>query len=99
MEAVIGKLQQWQVTDVDVTAIAKNLLAEGARGEYRDYAGAEQATIALQILLDARYDAIPKKQRAKVEGLVDAMVDNVDSPKTFDPKFIADSFEKLQPIF
>jgi hypothetical protein len=97
VNASLGKLLAWKVDRAALQAVSKNLVEEGVAGEFRDYAGAEQAVIALQVLLDARYDDLgPSADRAA--DIIFEAVDNVGSPETFDPAFIVSRFKALQPL-
>jgi hypothetical protein len=51
--SAIPKLAAWRVDAESVRAIARGLVDEGLSGEYSDYAAAEQATLALQVLVDS----------------------------------------------
>jgi hypothetical protein len=94
----IRSLEAWRVDAAALAAVSARLVAEGTGGEYADYGGAEQATIALQILLDARASALGSRL-AKAEKLIGEMVDGVQSPEKFDPARLRKQFEQLAPLF
>ena len=94
----IPKLAAWKVGDAAQRQIAKALLGEGAGGEYRDYAGAEQATSILQILIANREQSLSAKTRRQVRALEDQMLANVATPENFDPAPFEKAFQKLKPL-
>src|SRR5258706_9353222 len=47
MDELIAKLNQRTITEADMRAILAQLVDEGLNGQFRDYAGAEQATMAI----------------------------------------------------
>jgi hypothetical protein len=44
---LIGKLQTQAFAEPQMRAVLKGLIEDGVNGQYRDYAGAEQATMAI----------------------------------------------------
>jgi hypothetical protein len=55
-ESAIAKLRAWKPDAASVKRIAVSLAKEGAAGEYTDYVGAEQATMAIQDLANELYE-------------------------------------------
>jgi hypothetical protein len=96
--AVIKALEGWKADKAALSAISRRLLEEGAKGDYADYAGAEQATLALQILLDARASELgPRRERAA--ALIGEMVAGLETPDSFDPERLRGKFQRLAPLF
>ena len=52
LDAVVGKLRVREFDDRDLRAILAGLVEDGLAGEYRDYAGAEQASMAIASVLN-----------------------------------------------
>jgi hypothetical protein len=52
LDAVVGKLRVREFDDRDLRAILAGLVEDGLAGEYRDYAGAEQASMAMASVLN-----------------------------------------------
>src|SRR5262249_28854863 len=52
IDALIAKLSARSFTADDLRAMVAGLVDDGVNGQYRDYAGAEQATMAIASLLD-----------------------------------------------
>jgi len=52
MDAVVRELSQRSFRGEDLRAMLAGLVQDGIEGQYRDYAGAEQATMAIGSLLD-----------------------------------------------
>ncbi len=55
LDALIPKLDTWEVDAQAVRSVLKALLRDGTRGEFLDYAGAEQASLASQALFENLY--------------------------------------------
>ena len=84
---LIPKLAAWQVNSREVRAIATSLIDEGARGEYVDYAAAEQAVMALQILVDSLYSlrALNDVELSKLRLEIDALLTATRDPERYQP--------------
>ncbi len=52
LDATLGKLQARVFDNTDLRAILEGLAADGEQGQYADYAGAEQATMAIGSVLN-----------------------------------------------
>ncbi len=55
MTDLIGRLEQKNFGDADMRAVLAALIDEGLNGQYRDYAGAEQATMAIGSVANFMY--------------------------------------------
>jgi hypothetical protein len=55
LQSVWDRVKQHQFKDQEVLAILRNVLALGIQGEFRDYAGAEQAVMAVDVLTHAKW--------------------------------------------
>ncbi|HKK53015.1 MAG TPA: multiheme c-type cytochrome [Myxococcota bacterium] len=96
---LLPKLEAWKVDEKALRSLASQILSEGSRGEYSDYAGSEQAAMALQTILynfliaglvdDATYDAIDRGELSK-------LLATVRDPDTFDPTRARAAFRRLQ---
>jgi hypothetical protein len=84
-----GTLSGDKVGEAAMKRILGNLFAEGQQGEYRDYVSAEQATMAVDLLLIA----VGKKDATK--GAVDRLYATVQDEHHFDASKFADSLAAL----
>lgn len=86
-------LQSHRFVADDLNAILGSLLADGLNGEYRDYAGAEQAAMAVQGLVAAfeRGGFLSAEQIAQLtSGMDEAMFPALDNEEKYRPgKFVA----------
>jgi hypothetical protein len=55
MDALIARLSQRTITEADMRAILTQLVNEGLNGQFHDYAGAEQATMAIGSVANFMY--------------------------------------------
>jgi len=55
VQTISKNLEEWEIDSDVVRALLASILTEGLSGEYIDYAAAEQAAMALQVLVDALY--------------------------------------------
>lgn len=100
VDALIPKLRAWKVDAGAVRSVLSALLADGKSGEYLDYAGAEQASFAVQVLftnlitLGALSEATFEKVVAENEKLLEV----VKNPESYSRKEAIDSFERLAEL-
>lgn len=95
----LPKLEAWKVDAKALRALSKNLLADALGGEYADYAGSEQAAMALQTIVygyyaeglidDAVYDEMER-------GELSRLLASVQDPDAFDPDKAKKAFGALQ---
>lgn len=85
VQAFQANLATWQVDDDSVRALTRHILQEGAAGEYVDYAGAEQATLALQVLVDDLYNrqAYPEKVLEELASQLPTLLNATQDPEDF----------------
>lgn len=96
---LLPRLEAWKVDATVIRTLTRSILADAIAGEYSDYAGSEQATMALQTLVyghlveglidDATYDAIDRGELSK-------LLATVANPDTFDPARSRRAFLQLQ---
>ena len=95
----LPKLQKWKVDAKALRTLSKNILADALGGEFTDYAGSEQAAMALQTIVygyyaealidDAVYDALERNELTK-------LLASVEDPDRFDPDKAKKAFRALQ---
>ena len=96
---ILPKLQAWTVDAKALRTLSKNILADAAKGEFVDYAGSEQAAMAMQTIVygyyaeglidDAAYDALER-------GVLAKLLASVEDPDKFDPDKAKKAFQALQ---
>lgn len=96
---LIPKLEKWKVDAKVLRALSKKILANAIGGEFSDYAGSEQAAMALQsvvysyyaaeLINDATYDSLEQKELAQ-------LLKSVEDPDTFNPDKAKKAFQALQ---
>jgi hypothetical protein len=95
IDEVIRPLQFRRFGTADLRGILDGLVADGLDGRYRDYAGAEQATMAIASLLDwlAKHGAL-KDLRAANRAL-DGLYDTVKNDERYKPERFRDALAAL----
>jgi len=74
MKALIPVLEKHTFTDADMRGILSGLINEGLNGQYQDYAGAEQATMAIGSVANFMFQrGIIKSARSVNDGLATLM--------------------------
>ncbi len=96
---LLPKLEKWKIDAGVLRSLSKNILNDAVGGDYADYAGSEQAAMALQSIVygyyaaglidDAGYDALERGALAK-------LLSAVEDPDTFEPERARASFEMLK---
>jgi len=85
IDALVAKLAVRSFTAADLRAMVAGLVDDGANGQYRDYAGAEQATMAIASLLDYLGK---RRELADVRGVnaaLDQVYETVKDDETYKP--------------
>ncbi len=100
LQTAIATLDAWKPDAAAIRRVLDSLLAEGASGEYLDYAAAEQAALAVQALADnLRQQGALSAQRAG--SLIDAALkfaEQLDNPENYDRARASAAFEKLRKL-
>ncbi|MGE4651340.1 MAG: hypothetical protein AAEJ53_10675, partial [Myxococcota bacterium] len=85
VDSLAQQLDEWEVDAESARILVASILDEGLSGEYSDYAAAEQAAMALQILIDALY-ATQAYERGVLEALASqlpALMDATRDPEAY----------------
>jgi hypothetical protein len=85
MKALIPLLETHTFTDADMRAILAGLIDEGLNGQYHDYAGAEQATMAIGSVANFMYQRGIIKSARNVNGGLDALQKTVANDERYNP--------------
>jgi serine/threonine protein kinase HipA of HipAB toxin-antitoxin module len=95
LEALTRAIAAHAFTDADLRAMLAGLAEDGARGEYRDYAGAEQATMAMAGLLGylARRGELQNVRAAN--AALDRLYDAVKDDEAYRPERFGAAVEAL----
>lgn len=102
-ERAVSAIDAFTAWDVDVAAVRSILdrvLAEGIAGEYRDFAGAEQASMAVQALVENLY-SLGAVDLASADHLFesnDALLDSLMTADRFNPAVVMHAFEDLRSM-
>lgn len=87
-----------EFSDAEIKGILANLIQAGVADEFRDYAAAEQAVMAIASLLstlDTRSVFSPKTQQA-VSGRLDVLYDCVGDDEKYTPACFIDGLKRLK---
>jgi hypothetical protein len=68
MDALIAQIEKRDFTPADLRAVLAGLIEEGLNGQFRDYAGAEQATMAISSVANFMYQKGLIKSAATVNS-------------------------------
>ena len=85
IDDVIRPLQFRRFAATDLRAILDGLVADGLDGRYRDYAGAEQATMAIASLLDWLVKQGAVRDVRAANRALDALYDTVKNDEKYQP--------------
>ena len=85
MGELIAKLNQRTITDADMRGILNALINEGLSGQYRDYAGAEQATMAIGSVASFMYKRGLLKSARDINAGLNALQASVANDERFSP--------------
>jgi hypothetical protein len=83
---LLGPLRNRPFGANDIQALLQGLVADGANGEYRDYGGAEQATMAIAGLLNYLAKRGELREVRQVNAALDAAYDAVKDDETYQPE-------------
>jgi len=83
---------------VDMRALLKGLITYGLRGEFVDYAAAEQATMAMASVIDAMKDAevLSTSQYQSLIAVLAKCYDAVEKDEAFEPKKFLGAIQALE---
>jgi hypothetical protein len=95
MDELIAKLNQRTINDADMRGILAALISEGLSGQYRDYAGAEQATMAIGSVASFMY----RKGILKSARDINAGLANLQASVANDERFSPGQFEAALKSF
>ncbi len=97
----IDKLGAWKPDAESLRRIAQGVARDGARGAYRDYADAEQATMAIQALSETLLDlgAFDRDQVARLSGAIDQVLKATEDDERFRPDTAERAFEEVLKSF
>lgn len=84
-------------TPEDLRSIALMLVDDGLRGDYRDYAGAEQATMAIAGLMRFLSERGQLAHAGKASAALDRLYDAVKDDEKFNPARLTAALEELRP--
>ena len=98
VDEAITSLASWSPTPETVRAAASNLIAEALAGEYRDYAAAEQVTMAVQSLSSAldELGALDQPRLDRINRTIETLLAATRDGEAFDPASLAPSLRELQ---
>ncbi len=94
----IPRLEAWQVSPADIRTIAENLVQDGLNGHFRDYAGAEQAAMALQALVATLHELrdIDAAQLAALQAEIDQLLVVAENDERYQPAAIKPVLRNLE---
>jgi len=97
LDGIVGRLARRNFTVEDLRAIAMGLVDDGRGGQFRDYAGAEQATMAVGSVLNflARRGVV--ESRAANEAM-DALLETVKSDERYRDATFRQAMEKVAAV-
>jgi len=84
----------------DMRALLAALVQEGERGEYLDYAAAEQTTMAIGSILTVMQEAdwMSKEESGRVEAVMAAMYDAVEEDEEYQPSAHLAALRQLKEV-
>jgi hypothetical protein len=100
LDGLIGKLAAWKVDAAAVKGVLRALLADGREGEFLDYAGAEQASLAVQALFENLFlmGAISEADLQKVSAENEKLLAAVENPEAYDTAKAKGAFQRLTAL-
>jgi hypothetical protein len=98
LNVVIARLEKTRFTPADLMAMLANLVDDGMNGQYADYAGAEQATLAIGSLLDFMVKAGAVKNAREANAALDLLHEAVKDDEKFRPERFRQALAALQPL-
>jgi hypothetical protein len=96
IDGVVKRLAARRFRTEDLRAMLAGLIDEGLDGDYRDYAGAEQATMAVASLLDylARHGGLADLRSAN--AALDRLYDAVRNDEKYRPERFREALGELR---
>jgi hypothetical protein len=96
LDAVVEKLRGREFNDADLKAILAGLVDDGRAGQYADYSGAEQASMAIASVLNflAKRGAVADVRAAN--AALDRLFETVKSDEKYRPERFQDALGGLQ---
>jgi hypothetical protein len=85
MQALIPVLEAHQFTESDMRGVLSGLVNDGLNGQYHDYAGAEQATMAIGSVANFMYQRGILKSARNVNSGLDALQKSVANDERYSP--------------
>jgi hypothetical protein len=97
LDPIVGVLSRRAFRIEDLRTMAMGLVEDGRAGQYRDYAGAEQATMAIGSLLNflAKRGAVDARA---ANGAMDALLDTVKSDERYKDAAFRQALEKVAAV-
>jgi len=95
LERLVGRLAERSFTGNDLRGILSGLVADGLAGEYSDYAGAEQATMAIGSVLNFLAKRGELKQVGAANSALDRLHNEVRNDDAFRPERFRAALEGL----
>lgn len=87
-DKLVDKFAKHKFAKADMSALLAGVIDLGLKGEYRDYPGAEQATMALSAIINAMLNvgAIGKKQFESLDAALGACYAAVEKDEAYNPQ-------------
>lgn len=98
LDVVIGKLEKYSFTEADLAAMLNALVEDGMNGQYADYAGAEQATLAIGSLLNFMVKRGAVKDVKAANAALDRLHEAVKDDEKFRPERFQLALAGLKPL-
>jgi hypothetical protein len=98
LDVVIARVGKYNFTNADLVAMLGALVEDGMSGQYADYAGAEQATLAIGSLLDFMVKTGAVKNVSEANAALDALHEAVKDDEKFRPERFRQALAGLQPL-
>src|SRR5205085_6514587 len=97
LDPLVALLARRAFRNEDLRAMAMGLVDDGRAGQYRDYAGAEQATMAIGSLLNflAKRGVIDARAAS---GAMDALLETVKNDERYRDAAFRDALEKVASV-
>jgi len=102
LKALVGplttRIAAMEFKPADMRALLSGVISHGLRGEYVDYAAAEQATMALAAIIDAMKDVnvLSASEHKALLSVLDKAYDAVEKDESFEPKKFLAALQALE---
>jgi len=92
------RIAAMEFKQADMRALLDGVIKQGLRGEYVDYAAAEQVTMALASIIDAMKDAdmLTQPQYQSLLAVLDKCYDAVEKDEAYEPKKFLGALQSLE---